>query len=127
MQIPLEEYEAKAKEINDSIFGSDRKKRLPALKAIKPQVDAAAKFALEKALMMKGISEAERRAFVSLLREQKDAINLLMVGGQNKRKAAEMLAPIFGYKGKDFIETFQGIFKKLQAEIQLDTRAPPAN
>ena len=126
MQIAREEFEAKAKEINDSILGEGRRAKPALMKLVKAQVDASAKFALGKALMMNGISEAERQAFIGLLKEQKDAINLLMVDGSQKAKSAEMLSPIFGYKAKDFIGTFQDIFRKLQAEIQLDMRAPPA-
>ncbi|HLC93264.1 MAG TPA: hypothetical protein VJH23_06180 [archaeon] len=127
MQVSQEEYESKAKEINDSIFGADRKKKLKLMEKAKFQVDASAKFALEKALQMKGISQTERNAFISLLKEQKDAINILFVSGEQKEKSVDMLKPIFGYKGSDFIDTFQDVFKKLQVEVQLDMKRSGAS
>ena len=120
MKATQQECEAKAAEINDDIFGSDRKRKLKLMETVKMQVDASAKFALEKALSMNGISAAERTAFVELLREQKDAINLLLVDASLRQKSAEMLKPIFGYKSAEFIGAFQDAFRKIQSEVKLD-------
>ena len=122
MQISREELELVAREINDSIYGHDRERKRKILEAAKEQVDSAVKFALQKALSIHSVSPTARKAFVELLKEQKDAINLLLVGENTKQKAAEMLKPIFGYKGGEFIAAFQDAFKKLQAEIQLDMK-----
>ena len=126
MKIPQEEYEKAAKEINDAIFGADRKKKLKFMDSVKLQINAGVKFALEKALSSKAISQTGRNAFVELLREQKDAINILMVDPSMKQKSAEMLKPIFGHKALEFIDNFQDIFGKVQSEVQLDLKAPVA-
>ncbi len=126
MTVSQEELEAKAREINDAVLGPDRKESVKLLDAVKKRADLGAKFALEKALNSRGISEAGKKAFVELLREQKDAINILLVSAGQKQKAIEMLKPIFGYKSKEFLENFQDIFKKLQVEISLDLQKQEA-
>lgn len=126
MNVLQEELESKAREINNLVFGRDRKRRRQALEYVKEQADAGAKFALEKALMISGISPTARDAFVGLLREEKDAINILFVSQGLKPKSVELLKPIFGYKSGEFLDAFQDAFKKLQVEIALDMKRQDA-
>jgi len=120
MQVPREELEKKSKEINDSIFGRTRKKKVVFDEAVRKQVDASVKFALGKALQTTGIPEAQKKAFVSLLKEEPMSINLLLVKKEEEQKAIEMLAPLFGEKTKEFLENFQLVFNQLQEEIEFD-------
>lgn len=122
MQLSVQELEAKARQINDEVFGPDHKRKRNMGDAVKEQVNACAKFALEKALSMNGISGAERSAFLAVLKEQKDAINLLLVSDGQKEKAAAMLKPIFGYKSGEFIDAFQSAFRQLHNEVQFDMK-----
>ncbi|HLC79150.1 MAG TPA: hypothetical protein VJG83_01850 [archaeon] len=122
MQISSEELVQKARQINDSIYGTERKNKVEIADVIKIHVTEGAKFALEKALGAKGVSLAERSAFVAVLKEQKDAVNILLVGNDQKQKAIDMLKPIFGYKSEEFIDNFQTVFKKIEQEIESDRK-----
>ncbi|MEK6958327.1 MAG: hypothetical protein AABW99_05105 [archaeon] len=108
----------KAREINDSIFGGDRKGKVALNLAIKKSVEASALFALEKTLSKTRVSEGAKSSFVDIIRGQPDAINLLFASEQNKAQAIEMLKPLFGYKTKQLLGDFQKIFLDLQREIQ---------
>ena len=122
MQISSEELVQKARQINDSIYGTESKNKVEIADVIKIHVTEGAKFALEKALGAKGVSLAERSAFVAVLKEQKDAVNILLVGNDQKQKAIDMLKPIFGYKSEEFIDNFQTVFKKIEQEIESDRK-----
>ena len=122
MKIDQNEFLAKAKEINDSIFGPKRDKKVKLLDAAKIQANESAKFALEKAFSAPWLSAAMRNAFLEVLREQKDAINVLLVSGDQKQKSIEIIKPIFGQKSGDFIDNFQKAFKAMEAELQADMK-----
>ena len=117
------ELEAKAREINEAIYGPDRSRKRKLMEAAKEQADLSAKFALQKALSVHGISDSSKKAFVELLKERRDAVNILFASSQSeKQKATEMLKPIFGYKGMEFIEGFQSAFRQLQSEIEFEKK-----
>lgn len=118
MGIASEELEARAREINDTVFGKDRKLKKNPIYFVKEQSDLCAKFALEKALSMHGISDASKIAFIGLLKEQPDAINLLFADSANKEKAIVMLKPIFGQNAGPFIDAFQTDFGKILKAAQ---------
>lgn len=119
-EVSREELALKAKEINDKLFGRTRKKKSSFQKALNEQVNASTKFALEKSLKLVEVPKSSKKAFVELLKEQNDAINLLFVGEKEEAKVVEMLKPLFGEKSRDFIRSFRDVFNKLQSEIELD-------
>ncbi|MCH7902293.1 hypothetical protein IIC68_00915 [archaeon] len=115
--ISREEFSSKAKEINAKIFGRTGKKKRKFKEVLKEQVDEAAKFALEKAFLIDGLSPQSKKAFLEILQEQTDAINILFAEGKGESKAVEMLEPLFKEKTKEFIQTFKNTFNQLQLEI----------
>src|SRR3989344_2634965 len=117
VSVSREELEARASEIGRKVSARRAAGKSGFLELVKEEVDESAKFALEKALSMKGISPAQRKAFVELLREEKDIVNLLLVGDKSKAKAAEMLKPLLGFKAGEFIESFQKVFIEIQREL----------
>ncbi len=123
MDISREELEKRAKEINDSVFGPDRKQKRKLMDALKEQVNASAKFALGKALSIPGVSPTARAAFLAVLKEQKDAVNILMLPREKQEKAVDMLKPIFGQKSAAFVQAFREAFTQIQSEIQHDRKS----
>ena len=126
VSVSREDLEKKAREINNMIFGVDRSKKVKLAEAFNIQADLGTKFALENAFLLRGISDQGKKGFVEILKEQKDAVNLLFAKNEHKEKAISMLKPLFGYKSKEFIETFQDIFERLQKEIEADRDKPIA-
>ena len=117
MIVTNEELEKKAKEINDKYFGRTRKKKVQMNVVIKAQINDCVKFALEKALQTQGLQESSKKAFVELLEEQKDAINLLLVSKEKEQKSIEMLKPLFEDKTTEFLQNFREVFSRLQNEL----------
>jgi len=117
MIVTNEELERKAKELNDKYFGRTRKKKIQIEPTIKAQINDCVKFALEKALKTPGLQDSSKKAFVELLEEQKDAINLLLVPEEKEQKSIEMLKPLFEDQTKEFLHTFREIFSRLQNEL----------
>ncbi|VVC00648.1 Uncharacterised protein [uncultured archaeon] len=120
MGISKHELAAKAKEINDLIFGVDRKMPRKAMDALKQQADESARYALQKAFSMKGVPESEKRAFIEVLKEKPDAINILMVAKEDQQKSVEMIRPIFGARSSIIIGTFRHAYEQLQEAIRED-------
>ena len=102
-----------AREINDAVFGKARKIRKNPVQAVKEQSDLCAKHALAKALSLQGISGSGKKAFVELLKEQPDAVNILFASAANMQKAAELLKPMFGKNAAAFIGEFQTEFNEI--------------
>jgi len=115
--ISSEELSSKAKEINAKIFGRTGKKKRKFKEVLKEQVDEAARFALEKALLINGIPPESKKAFLEILLEQHDAIIILFADGKQESQAIEMLEPLFKEKTKKFLQTFKNTFNQLQNEI----------
>lgn len=122
MHLSSEELARKAKEINDVIFGVERKSTLTAISAIKMQLDESAKFALQKALSQNWVSPTEKNALVEVIKERPDAINIFIVPEPQQEKSVEMLKPIFGYKSGKVLEVFHEAFNALQEAIENDRR-----
>jgi len=117
MIVTNEELEKKAKELNNKYFGRTRKKKVQIEPTIKAQINDCIKFALEKALKTKGLQESSKKAFVELLEEQKDAINLLLVPEGQEQKSIELLKPLFEDKTKEFLHNFREVFSRIQNEL----------
>ncbi|PIN85548.1 MAG: hypothetical protein COV47_01585 [Candidatus Diapherotrites archaeon CG11_big_fil_rev_8_21_14_0_20_37_9] len=115
--IPAAELSKKAKEINDNVFGRTRKKKRIMADSVKESINECAKFALEKTLKLPEIRVESRVAFIELLRDQPDMINILLVSDKMKPKAIEMLKPLFGEKSDFFIAEFLDSFSKIHAEV----------
>ncbi|MCR4368544.1 MAG: hypothetical protein NUV67_01410 [archaeon] len=116
----IELIRRKAKQINDQIYGRTRKKKTPLDKALKMQVNESARFALGEALKKTELPRDGKKGFVELLREQPDAINLLLVKEGAEKKSIEMLSPLLGEKTSEFIHNFRVSFNALQKEIAFD-------
>jgi len=117
MIVTNEELEKKAKELNDKYFGRTRKKKVQIEPTIKAQINDCIKFALEKALKTSGLQESSKKAFVELLKEQKDAINLLLVPEEQEQKSIELLKPLFEDNTKEFLHNFREVFSRIQNEL----------
>ena len=120
MQASGDELRKKAKEINDMIWGPDRKATRGSVSALKEQLDQSAKFALQKTLSNAWVSPPEKASLIAVLKEQPDAINLFIVDEKTQGKSVEMLKPIFGYKSTKIIESFRETFNLLQQAINED-------
>jgi len=117
VSVSRKELEEKASEIGRKVSARRASGAAKPLEIIKEEVDESAKFALEKALSMKGISETQRSAFIELLKEEKGLVNILLVSDKSKAKAAEMLKPLLGFKAEEFIDSFQKVFIEIQREL----------
>lgn len=110
----------KAKEINDRVFGADRKSSVQIEEGLKQQVNENMRYSLNLALHEQWVSEPQRRAFVDVLKEQKDAIDILFTPKKDKTRAIQIIKPLFGAKSGKFLETFQSHFDRMQKELVKD-------
>ncbi len=123
MQSSSGELAAKAKQINDSIYGPGRDVNPNSLVAIKVQLDESAKFAMQKTLGAQWISPSERDSFLEVLKSSPDAVNLFIVNDDQRPKSVEMIKPIFGYKSAKVLDLFRDSFNALQQAIEKDKLA----
>ncbi len=123
VKVSREELIEKAKAINTKIFGRTMKKKVKLGKALQMQVQESIKFALDKAFQVEGIPKSAKKGFLELLKEQKGAINILLINDDYKGMAIQMLQPMFGEKSEEFVETFLETFRGLQNEINLGKKS----
>jgi hypothetical protein len=119
------DFEKKAKEIKSKIFSNVE--NLDIEKSIKEITNESMRYALQHVLSKQWVSATQKKAFLEILKEQKDAINLLFFTGENKGKAIQILKPLFGNNSKKFINEFQNTFDKMQRELLSYLEKPTAN
>jgi hypothetical protein len=119
------EFEKKAKEIKSKIFPNIENFGIE--KTIQEITNESMRYALQNVLSKQWVSATQKKALLEILKEQKDAINLLFFTGENKGKAIQILKPLFGNNSKKFIDEFQKSFDKMQRELLSSLEKPTAS